>query len=348
LPPKIDALLSRGVNGIFLRGRLLIWRLQYRLTSLSVSGSGKSFDIVAKVNPSASVGHGIKMDRDELLQFLRDLADELIEKRDDVKSQSNAMLATQGTTTTSSGAVIPKVTVPAGTSIPAQVRAGEHLPELGRGQHREVAFEGTDGANIGTTRQVQSGHEGRQHQLIKELTESGLSAKAYKDIAKDAGVSGPLLAQAVIALQKGHPVPEGFSPSQVATLHHLMFSQEALRSRPAMLQAQMSLELLAKGTSPERVFGKTSSQGGLFPMSGEGAQSRARAVDEAVRSPQNVTRRGETDRKRQMRREVALVRAWVNSLDIDFKPGSSQREKVEQLKGEIRNRLLISFGLTPK
>ncbi|MGC4067407.1 MAG: hypothetical protein QM784_22730 [Polyangiaceae bacterium] len=349
LPPKIDALLTRGVNGLFLRGRLLVWRLQYRLSALSISGSGKSFDIIAKVNPTASVGHGIKMDCDELLTYLRDLADELITKRDDVKSQAAAMLATHGTTKTSTDRIIPQVTVPSGTSIPAQVLAGEQLPPLRRGQNREVAFKDAAGSTIGATRQVQSRHEGRQHQLIKEATENGLTAKTYVEIARDAGTNGPRLAQALISFQNG-VVPEGHSATQLAALHQLMFGQETMRSRAAMVQAQMSLELLGSGKSPEQIFGKNAEKGGLFPMSGEGAQSRALAADQSLGraevagrpSPTNVSKRA---LERQLRREVALVRAWIKTLDIEFKAGASQREKIETLKQEIRRRLLASFNL---
>jgi anti-sigma28 factor (negative regulator of flagellin synthesis) len=162
------------------------------------------------------------------------------------------------------------------------------------------------------------------------------------------GVSGPDLALALLTFQRTGKVPEGFDISQVAGLQKLMFSQETLRSPAALLQSQMSIDLLAQGKSPQDIFGRNPKRGGLFPMSAEGAQARAKAVDQALgQRPEGekLARVSRAERERQMRREVSLIRAWVKSLDIKFKTGASQQEKVEAIKAEIRNRMLRAFGL---
>lgn len=197
-----------------------------------------------------------------------------------------------------------------------------------------------------TVRQAQSPfHEGREHQLILEAGSSGLTPRRYVEIAAGMNATGPQMARALLLFQRTGQVPEGFDASQIGALHSLMFTQEALRSPAALAQAQMSTELLAMGESPGRVFGTDPARGGLFPMSAEGAQARARSVDEALARPDEAGRRGRRERERQMRREVALIRAWVRSLDIEFKPGASQREEIEEIKSQIRSRLRRAFGL---
>ena len=47
----------------------------------------------------------------------------------------------------------------------------------------------------------------------------------------------------------------------------------------------------------------------------------------------------------QMNREVKLMREWVNSLDIIFEVGASQRQKIERIKQEMRDRMKEAFGV---
>ncbi|MGC4067425.1 MAG: hypothetical protein QM784_22820 [Polyangiaceae bacterium] len=70
LTPKVNALLARRVSKLYLRGRLLLWRLQYRLTSLAVVGSENAFQIVARVNPSVTLAPGWTFNHTELFQVL--------------------------------------------------------------------------------------------------------------------------------------------------------------------------------------------------------------------------------------------------------------------------------------
>jgi hypothetical protein len=282
------------------------------------------------------------MDRDELLKYVRELATEIL-SRPDVQAQANEILATQGTKTNASGATIQTVTVPLGTSIPARVAAGQRLPELNKGQHREVTYAGTDTS----VRQVQSPYrEGRQHQLVKEVTNDGLDAKKYVDLAKEFGSNGPGLAQALISFRKTGKVPEGFDSKQIAALQELMFSQETIRSPAALVQAQMSLDLMAKNkATPQEIFGTDPKQGGLFPMSAKGAQGRSAQVDKALADPSSAGRKGHAARDVQMQREVALIRTWLNALDLKFAQEASQEQKIVEIKTQIRHRMLRAFGL---
>jgi len=50
--PQAQRLLARGTSRFFLGARLLFWRLRYRLSSLTISGSGT---IVARLNPSLTL-----------------------------------------------------------------------------------------------------------------------------------------------------------------------------------------------------------------------------------------------------------------------------------------------------
>ncbi|MFJ9686950.1 hypothetical protein ACIRRX_14895 [Streptomyces bacillaris] len=59
LKPKVAALINRQVTVFKLKTYLFAWRKQYRLSSLTVKGDGRTSDVVAKVNPEGRVAEKI-------------------------------------------------------------------------------------------------------------------------------------------------------------------------------------------------------------------------------------------------------------------------------------------------
>jgi hypothetical protein len=342
LPPKIQPLLRRGVKGLRLKAKLLYWKVKYRLSSLRIVKTGKSFNIIAKVNPSDTIINGVTMDRDNLLKYMRDLAKELF-KRKDVKADARKIQDSEGSRKTAD-ANIKTATIPQGASIPARVLAGkEGLSPLGKGKHRELRYEKSDAK----VRQAQSRfHAGSEHQEIKAVNLGGSleKTKKYVDLGSDTAAMGADLAQAMRQFGRRGTVPEGMELSQVAALHNLMFVQESIRSPAAMFQAQMSLDLLAKGKrTPQDIFGRDHKEGGLFPMSAKGAQGRARAVDAQLEGKE--AKASDEDIELQKEREIKLIKAWVESLDLVFDSKSTQKQKEDKIKQQIKTRMYNALGI---
>ncbi len=81
LPARIRPMLQRGARPIVLRARLAIWRVQYRLSSLSLVGGGRQRRILARVNPAGDILSAMSIDqREELLRWLRVEAERVLEQ----------------------------------------------------------------------------------------------------------------------------------------------------------------------------------------------------------------------------------------------------------------------------
>ncbi|HSS83526.1 MAG TPA: hypothetical protein VLL30_07080, partial [Reyranella sp.] len=135
LPPKIRAVVGRGTRGIVLKGRLAIWRMQYRLTSLNLVGSGEKATIVAKVNPEASLLDILRLHREELLMYVRDVAQQ---GRSRSQPQTDAALATHREEQTASGARVQKYDFEHTSDPPAIADAVSRVPLLRRGKAADI------------------------------------------------------------------------------------------------------------------------------------------------------------------------------------------------------------------
>ncbi|MFF7791437.1 DUF4157 domain-containing protein [Streptomyces sp. NPDC007991] len=75
--PVLLGLLKKGVQGKLLRATTASLRMWHRLTALTVIG-GRNFDFEAVLNPRAKTKiAGVRVDRDELLRYIREVADEV-------------------------------------------------------------------------------------------------------------------------------------------------------------------------------------------------------------------------------------------------------------------------------
>lgn len=145
LPGKIRPLLDRGVPRLVLKARLGLWKLQYRLSSLRVEG-GRSFQIVARVNPVAAIIAGISLDPSDvadLLDHLRKVGQKMDDKAKEpskkiAESEKQGTLRRPGKDPTTKQ----EATVPKGTSDPALGSGMDQLPVLKGGKVRDISFEG--------------------------------------------------------------------------------------------------------------------------------------------------------------------------------------------------------------
>jgi hypothetical protein len=83
LKPKVHSLLQQGVSGIRLRAQLAIWRVQYRLSALSVDKQGGDrVQIIAKVNPEKPVEDGYQPQGDSLHKIIRQVVRKILNRKD--------------------------------------------------------------------------------------------------------------------------------------------------------------------------------------------------------------------------------------------------------------------------
>ena len=323
LPAKIVPLLRRGTSGLILRARLAVWRLQYRLSALSVENSGRGFRIEARVNPGTEVIQGITFERDDLLIEIRKIAQQV--KRDPrVQSATSEIMRANRSTQT-----------------PAQARSGNRTQVKTVGERTNLmgvlnVYDRSRKRGFGTVEQIRIGQQGE----FRRKQGVGVE-KRTKDNQFVSGISGRVLdydeAQTVvggrprhfaeglrrIAQRTGEDVP---GVDMAAAVEHTGIRlQEAQRS-PAML-AHMPFEqaLLAKGQTDDAIKN--------HPAYGEGSAERMRAVDRnlATRAgldPDNpdwsqarqptggIEARGST--AAQIEREVNFIRMAIEAQNLHF------------------------------
>jgi hypothetical protein len=74
--PKVQAMLSRGVNRFVLKSSLLLWRMRFRIRVLRVVQSGTSTHVEAANSPTRITNQWFKKNRNEIYQLIKKIAKE--------------------------------------------------------------------------------------------------------------------------------------------------------------------------------------------------------------------------------------------------------------------------------
>ncbi|MBK6850902.1 MAG: hypothetical protein IPG93_04615 [Burkholderiales bacterium] len=83
LRPKLQQMVAKGkVSGLLVRARLLIWKVQHRLTKLALQNSGGSVQVIAQVNPADNVIAFVRKHGGELRKLIYDIAKEIFARPD--------------------------------------------------------------------------------------------------------------------------------------------------------------------------------------------------------------------------------------------------------------------------
>lgn len=73
IKPQLQSLASGGAfSRLWLKGKLLFWRVRHRLTSLSLTGSGDTLQVQAKLNPEANLVQFIKKNAEHFRTLIRE------------------------------------------------------------------------------------------------------------------------------------------------------------------------------------------------------------------------------------------------------------------------------------
>ncbi|MDQ2809092.1 MAG: hypothetical protein M3Z04_19635, partial [Chloroflexota bacterium] len=371
--PKAEALMAKGVSGLRLRAQLAIWRIQHGLSALSITG-GDTFKIMAKVNPEEEVVPGVVMHPEELLNHLRQVADDILtDKR--VLAGAARIEATQRQTPPPKGrkATVHHVDVPADVSIPS-VTAYAMSQKNPRGlfSPEEIHYEGGKNTpDVDVVRRqgwrydpqnqvvtpIVNGKEiregSRYEDLAKKLDEISTNSKGEKNPARIAG--------AIQRWIQTRTLPKGFSEEErayIASMATLMSGQEAHRNPSALITSPMTI-----GIAREK--GWTEAINSFFPMAPPNAQAGANALNSYLRTwkpgdetstwepssdlvtgskkPQEVRGQGQA----MLESEVAVVREWVLTQKLSFLSIPDMNDRKTALKATITDRIFRMYGITP-
>lgn len=182
-------------------------------------------------------------------------------------------------------------------------------------------------------------------QRVSEFDENGKlvsSGGKYREIAERYKGRGGDLARAIEMFRISGKVIEGFTTNELTAMVVLLEGVEpGARSSAAGVQTAMTLDLLKNGTPIEDVLWRDE-KGGLHPMSPVGAVAEAKKAD-AFLDPERPRTDGEhvpVAAERHMERELQLLNAWVETLDLVFSDATSERAKIDEIKARIRTRIL--------
>jgi hypothetical protein len=326
LRPKVGELLSRGTTGLALKGRLLLWRIQHRLSSLSLRGSGNSVEIWAVVNPGKSVGDGFRLTGADLRRLVHEVSSELLE-RQEVRDAALRMRLTKARKSSH------PIEITGAHDIPAAVR---YLRE--RGQGLDISTPGGV-RRLGPVSPRMWGDEsylfGSERARVREQRKQATNALtrgvgSYPEIANglaETGMSDQRIASVIRAQITTGRLPRGLTEEQAALLRDttwLMFVRESVRSPANLGFAAMTAELVHHGpkrggiTWQEGLAGyegtEVPGERGLFPMSMKNAPRAARGVEavEAGRHPGETYQGGTAvERGELIRREAELAERWA-------------------------------------
>jgi hypothetical protein len=322
LRPRIEGLFKRGVSGIVLFARLQLWRLQYRLSALSIRReSGGRVKVIARVNPWRETGDGLMPSGEELRVLVHEAAERVLEHPDVIRL-AEAMSRQRDLTAG-------PVTIPGGVGFPAAVRhfreAGRPVPRFGTVHRYEL---GEDRIAVTEQRRF-GGRFGRWVRGIGRYSPTGpnqdLIPNQIARIRSSTRMTDTQVAIAVRDFVRTGQLPPQLRPhaGDVGALAFLMFGRESARNVGNVAFGPMTLSLVAEGrmSFQEATRGTELARGGggAFPMSMRGAERAARELEEeraATRRaeeegleppPQNRSR----EARELARREISLAERWL-------------------------------------
>ena len=293
LEPKIAALLRRGVSRFRLRLQLGLWRVFYRLSRLHVRGSGSQVEIHAVVNPEATIGRGLIVDRDEVFRTVTEMGRDLTKRtRGSLGEQTGPLTLGAREDPTRLGVGIAD-------------RPPELIPGKGKTVPIDVGGETVFGKQGAGTSNVIIQGLGKYPQITEKLAAQGLT--------------GPALSKSVMETLR-----TGKGPLDVKRFIALTFGTEVARSSSTAVTAPLTMIGMQQGslTTPEAYGGpgapKIEKGGGLFPPSQE------QFVKTQARSEERVGgREFDTDTKihaaseENIRRTVQLVTKVTQEMSFN-------------------------------
>jgi Skp family chaperone for outer membrane proteins len=254
LPPKITAVLAKRPGRLMFRGRLLLWRTQYRLTALNVNTHEERFDVEAVVNPRAKLAEGYSYPAKQLYRMLRELGEEFLNQHPEILERAAARAREEGIdpkASKSSRAVAPR-TAEEHLAVASEQRSGSSTRQGGDRTHIDHG-QVDGGGRVGST----SEHPRRDTVSAGDAVVRGMnpdgSASGYRDyetLRKDMaakGVDGEMLGQAMRECLAGRPIPSFMqgAEKELGEMIGLWFVTEPARDPRNAMFSMMRVERMA-------------------------------------------------------------------------------------------------------
>ncbi|MGW0209342.1 eCIS core domain-containing protein [Streptomyces sp. NPDC003233] len=282
----LQRMLTSGVRGPVLRGTLAMMRMWYRLTQLNMSG-GEQFLVNAVLNPGTVVIQGATVGEEELLSFIRQVADEILDapstRRGAASIEANRTEDKRVLNKNGDTANLPTYRLGRGVSMASMLRYVVDRIPFKKGAKEVIALPG--GQEVWRQQSPWRPVRGLAHEVNKFVYEMNGGAKQsnpprYQDIVKLINADGRggnfrarLLAKQVQRALRGRPV-HGPGADRAAFLAVLMAVQEGHRDpgRAPLVTAAMSMQIMARTGDAEAALGgfppePTGSQRGMFRLS---------------------------------------------------------------------------------
>jgi hypothetical protein len=307
LRPKIAALMASGTTGIFLKGRLLAWRLLHRLTRLEAKRSGGHIEIEATVNPFAKVGEGTVVDGDRVRQLAHLVAGKLLD-RPEVLAAAERIRGAKEESPDEPTQIPPREGVPGAVKY---FQDREPLP-YGKMDHYKLG-------EHPVSQQQKSGETNAFVKKVGTYPEIFAGMEATK-------LSDARMAIALRSMVRTGELPEGISAEHgelISATAFLMFGRESHRTEGNVAMGPMTVDLIAQGNmSFKEAFTAYEKGGddprfgerGAYPQSMKGAPAAERGLAHAEDRPMRGTTRGSVAARAELkRREIELVTRWVET-----------------------------------
>ncbi|MFD7505956.1 DUF4157 domain-containing protein [Streptomyces sp. NPDC059850] len=374
IKPILTAMLKRGVSDGPLRAVMASMRFWYRLAKLSRRGAQR-FSIDAHLNPTVEVQDGVKVDRDRLLLYLREISEEIIEENATKGNRGKVReIAPTPGSKDKEGNVrqIPTYTVPTRVRIPAVLAFARRMLHAGWGRKEILSFEDqpalSSGGNgsvavsferAGVARQQDNGTT--TNKIVKMLIggKEERNQLDYEIIGNSVNKlgTGRSVARDVIRYFRGKRAREG-SSELAAYLAVLTGVQEGHRNVSAVATAAMGFQAAAKGQDFKQALtdmpmsmkreeygitanGKPKTRGGAVL----GARQLQTHLDKVGKGKKSLEPRGRYG-KEMMDREINAVQQWIKYTgDINVDTTQDQAKVEEQVFRQIRLRVRQIYGM---
>ncbi|MGM1062651.1 eCIS core domain-containing protein [Saccharothrix sp. Mg75] len=363
--PRIDSMLRRGMRNGTLRTVLTSFRAWYRLNELSTTGN-ENFRIRARLNPTEVFSNGATVDRDRLLLFLRRVGREVVYSR-----TSATGAATGITRTTELRGVDPKprtvLKVEEGVGFGAIQRYSRGMPAEYTFVHEDIDLKRSRGDPITVTRYqgffkaLMSRFQRIRNKVVRvnfpaasKTSKSGSAAiptsgtntkhkESYLKIIsnlRELGVGRTITSQIAELLKGGRS--HGPDMQLAAELADIFSDVEGMRSISATTTSALMIETAMRGDLSQELP--------KFQMTPVGAQAAATELDDYLnhgRLSGMQESQLSNPAKEMMKAEMAIVEAWIKTLDIKV-DRSSKKSTEDQLYDQIRKRVHAMYGTAPK
>ncbi|MDI5905676.1 hypothetical protein QDK90_11690, partial [Streptomyces sp. 12257] len=326
--PQLRRLLSKGVRRPVLSAVLTGLRLWNRLTQLAVQG-GHRFNILAALNPSQVAVGGVTLDRDELLNFIRRVADE-------VQTSSSTADKAKGLGFDSEGKKLDLGETAQSHSIAAKLR------DKVIADGSAIKLSTSDGATAG----LKQGFNSPRNQRVSQpgVPEEERLPPDYESMFKDMPEGQQQgVAQAMLGDLRGQNSGGPAVPQSQRVFLHTLGAVEENRSQSDLVYRALAYDLAAtdpsKFTEDQKKFGMTTLHGVVnkLPLAPKGAQGQARQLNlhYAFKELQAKAAKGNPT-------------ATANLLTALSKKEGLKPEELQQMTRISKAKYLTARGVSPK